>query len=155
MTKSKINLNKTFHPESVWDGLAERLVEDEYEGLTYDQARFKWRVAQVPYVIEGLAAEYKKLRSQGVPHEEVDEACYDGYLEYIRRWPVKSRKMRDEVAKIDYPDAVSQRPSKVQPDDEVIKGGEAIESESGLLLDLIDDSIIASNLIGELVDEMN
>jgi hypothetical protein len=158
VAKKQVNLNRPFHAESLWVGLG--LAEDSYYGLTYDEARYQWRIAQAPSVIEGLAAEYRKLRQLGTPHDAIDEACYDGYLEYQRRWPKKSREMRsavkeaDELNQIDEPDAVSDRLNQVQPNDEVDKGNEAIQPLPDELPDRNDDSIIAANLIGELVAGM-
>lgn len=152
MTK-QINLNRTFHPESLWPGLADP-IHDEYAGLSYDEARHHWRVSQAPSVIESLAAEYKKLRNQGTPHRDIDEACYDGYLEYLRRWPGKGRKLLAEIRQGEQPDAVSERLNQVQPNDEVIKGNEAIKRIPDRLPDRLDDSIIAANLIGDVLQDM-
>lgn len=150
----QVKLNGRFHPESMWGGIKERL-EDYYDpDYAYEQARREWRAAQIPSVIEGLCAEYRRLRSEGIPHHEIDEACYDGYLEYQYRWPKKGHPYREALAKLDDLDAISERLNMVQPNDEVIKGDEAIERIPDGLLDRNDDSIIAANLIGELVNDI-
>lgn len=147
----QVKLNGRFHPESMWGGIKERLEEYYDPDYAYEQARREWRAAQIPSVIESLAAEYRNLRKEGIPHQDIDQACYDGYLEYQYRWPVKSRKMRDEVAMADDPDAVYKRRNKVQPNDEVIKGDEAIEPIPDPLPDRNDDSIIAADLMRDIV----
>lgn len=147
----QVKLNRPFHPESMWEGLKDR-AEDYYDpDYAYEQARREWRAAQIPSVIEGLSAEYRRLREEGIPHHEIDQACYDGYLEYQYRWPVKSRPHREAIAKLDDPDAVYKRPNKVQPNDEVIKGDEAIERIPDGLPDRNDDSIIAADLMRDIV----
>lgn len=147
----RINLNRPFHPESMWDGITERL-EDYYDpDYAYEQARREWRAAQIPSVIEDLCTEYRKLRSEGVPHQNIDEACYDGYLEYQYRWPIKSRPHREALAKLDDPDAVFKRPNKVQPDHHVDQQYEAIELIPDPLPDRNDDSMIAADLMRDIV----
>lgn len=148
----QINLNRPFHPESMWDGIKWR--DEDEDDYAYDRARLEWRRAQPPSVIEGLAAEYRALRKEGIPHEDIDPACYDGFLEYSFRWPIKSRAIRVEVAKIDDPDGVSNRLNEVQPNDEVIKGNEAIEHIPDELPALLDDPMIG-RMIDEHADSMN
>lgn len=148
---AKVNLNRPFHAESLWDEILRSREDFDYD---YDIARRQWRMSQSGSVIQDLASEYKKLRQLGIPHEGIDEACYDGYLEYIRRWPVKSAALRIAIAKINDPDAVSDRLNEVQPNDEVIKGDEAIERIPDELPALLDDSMIGQ-MIDEHADSMN
>ena len=147
----QVKLNGRFHHESMWDGIKERL-EDYYDpDYAYEQARREWRAAQIPSVIEALCTEYRKLRSEGVPHHEIDEACYDGYLEYQYRWPKKSRPHREALAKLDDPDAVSKRLAKVQPPRDVDQQYAAIEPIPDPLPDRNDDSIIAADLMRDII----
>lgn len=144
----QVKLNGRFHPESMWGGIKDR-PEDYYDpDYAYEQARREWRAAQIPSVIEALSAEYRRLREEGIPHHDIDEACYDGYLEYQYRWPIKSRPHREAIAKLDDPDAVYKRPNKVQPNHHVDQQYEAIEPLPDPLPDAFDDS-----MIGQMIDE--
>lgn len=147
----RVNLNRPFHPESMWDRITDRL-EDYYDpDYAYEQARREWRAAQIPSVIEDLCTEYRKLRAEGVPHQDIDEACYDGYLEYQYRWPIKSRPHREAIAKLDDPDTLSERLKNVRPYDDVNQRYQAIEPIPDPLPDRNDDSIIAADLMRDIV----